>query len=181
MASRRSRWIAPTTSYDYPRARIARSVPTSRRGQRLFYNGTKLPEREDLATTVLFRHGVLETSDKRATLMIKRPLESDRAELIESATGYWAKITQGDRRGADRHTRAGERIVGRWHAEGRVDALLCPLLEHASEEVRYAAAAHLFSLNLAREVPVAVLEELAKNPAGLVAPTARLLLQSRPR
>lgn len=111
--------------------------------------------------------------------MTAHTIETDRAEFVESATGYWSEIAQGDRRRADRHTRAGEKIVGRWHAEGHAEELLRPLLEHENDEVRYAAAAHLLSLELAGDVPVAVLEALAQNPLGLVAPTARLLLRTR--
>ncbi len=62
---------------------------------------------------------------------------------------------------------------------GHAEALLCPLLEHDNDEVRYAAAAHLLSLDLAGDLPVAVLQALAQNPVGLVAPTAKLLLRTR--
>jgi hypothetical protein len=53
--------------------------------------------------------------------------------------------------------------------------LLEPLLDDADDEVRYGAASYLLDTEISERAS-RVLEELAENPKGLLAPTARMRL-----
>jgi len=102
-------------------------------------------------------------------------VEAARARFVATATGYWSAVRERDSRRATAQTEVGDRIVQEWAARGRAVELLGSLLTDSSPEVRYAAAAHLLHRGGAG-VAVPVLEDLERNPTGLVAPTARLLL-----
>ena len=104
-----------------------------------------------------------------------KTLEEARHEFRQTATEFWARLRDKDSRSANKQTDRGDALVAEWSAAGQIDELLLPLLDDANTEVRYAAAAHLLTLGHA-ERAVPVLEELARNPKGLLAPTAGLLL-----
>ena len=90
-----------------------------------------------------------------------------------AAVGYWVGIRNNSAEEANAATARGDEIVRLWGAHAGAEDHLRRLLSDESEEVRYAAAAHLGSSDAAA---IDVLRELARNPQGLVAPTAELLL-----
>jgi hypothetical protein len=104
-------------------------------------------------------------------------MAADRAQFVASAIGYWTAIHDGSAREANAQTDAGDRIVERWAAQGRLFDLLGGLLTDQSPQVRYAAAAHLLSTY--PDVATPVLQELARDPQGMVAVTAKMLLMQR--
>jgi hypothetical protein len=108
--------------------------------------------------------------------MSDREMLADRAAFATTARGVWDTMREKDSRRANAQTEAGDRIVEHWSQQGRAIELLLPLLTDPSTEVRFAAAAHLLNLGAANAA-VRVLEELASNPKGLVAPAAGLLLR----
>jgi hypothetical protein len=100
-----------------------------------------------------------------------------REAFRQSAMGYWAEVRAGDAKSADLQTAAGDVIVATWRRDGRLAELLGPLLQDPSQEVRYAAAAHLLGTELTGHA-VSVLEALQSDPRGLLASTARLRLMT---
>jgi len=106
-------------------------------------------------------------------------LASDRTRFRDAALAYWVSVQSGDTDGANEETDKGDAIVREWATEGRDVELLKPLLVDTDPEVRFAAASYL----LDSDVPEAttVLEELAADPGGMIAPTARLRLMTRRR
>jgi len=107
--------------------------------------------------------------------MSEDELAEARAQFVATANGYWTAIQEADSRRATAQTEEGDGIVETWSAGGRVVELLAPLLTDPSPAVRYAAAAHLLHRGSA-DLAVPVLEDLERDPKGLVAPTATLLL-----
>lgn len=106
-------------------------------------------------------------------------LAADRTRFRDAALAYWVSVQSGDTDGANEETSKGDAIVRVWAAEGRQVELLKPLLNDADPEVRFAAASHLLDANMPEAV--AVLEELAADPSGMIAPAARLRLMTRRR
>jgi len=104
-------------------------------------------------------------------------IDDARAQFRESAVKFWAALREADSDLANSQTAHGDLIVETWAGAGRAGELLEPLLRDDSEEVRYAAAAHLLRLGQTDKA-VSILESLSANPHGLVAPTARLLLRT---
>ena len=104
-------------------------------------------------------------------------LSADRVRFVAYAVGYWTAIHRGNARDANAQTDAADRIVERWASQGRLLDLLGSLLTDQSTQVRYAAAASLLSGY--PEVAAPVLQELARDPHGMVAVTAKMLLMQR--
>ncbi|MBW3613906.1 MAG: hypothetical protein KY439_01165 [Actinobacteria bacterium] len=108
-----------------------------------------------------------------------RDLATARTRFRDAALAYWVCVQSGDTDGANEETEKGDAIVREWTSEGREVELLKPLLVDADPEVRFAAASHLLDANVTEAATV--LEDLAADPAGLIAPTARLRLMTRRR
>lgn len=87
------------------------------------------------------------------------------------ACGYWEAIDGGDAESATGHTTAAEAIAGGWPEPARGQSLAA-LMDDADSRVRYAAAA----CSGPGERAEATLADLADEPTGLIAPTAKLLL-----
>lgn len=90
-----------------------------------------------------------------------------------AAVGYWMGIRDSSAEEANAATARGNEIVRLWRAHAVAEDHLRRLLSDESDEVRYAAAAHLGNSDAAA---IDVLRELTRNPQGFVAPTAELLL-----
>lgn len=108
-----------------------------------------------------------------------RDLAADRTRFRDAALAYWVSVQSGDTDGANEETEKGDAIVRDWATEGREVELLKSLLVDADPEVRFAAASHLLDSDVVEAVTV--LEDLAAEPAGMIAPTARLRLMTRRR
>lgn len=108
-----------------------------------------------------------------------RDLATDRTRFRDAALAYWVSVQSGDTDGANEETDKGDAIVREWASEGREVELLTPLLADADAEVRFAAASHLLDSDVIEAATV--LEDLAADPAGMIAPTARLRLTTRRR
>jgi hypothetical protein len=106
-------------------------------------------------------------------------LAASRARFRDAALAYWVLVHSGDTDGANEETSNGDAIVQEWASMGREIELLKPLLVDADPEVRFAAASHLLDSDI--DEAVSVLEELAADPSGMIAPTARLRLMIRRR
>ena len=105
----------------------------------------------------------------------------DRERFVGHSEQYWDALGSKRKRAAklaNAETAAANAIAAQWANEGRVGDLLLPLLSHHSERARYGAAATLLNYG-APEKAISVLRELASNPRGLIAPTAKLLLLQR--
>lgn len=90
-----------------------------------------------------------------------------------AAVGYWTGIRDNSAEEANAATARGDEIVRLWRVHAVAEDHLRRLLSDDSEEVRYAAAAHLGRSDAAS---IDVLRDLTRNPRGLIAPTAELLL-----
>ncbi|NPU90851.1 MAG: hypothetical protein HPY82_02980 [Gammaproteobacteria bacterium] len=97
-------------------------------------------------------------------------------DFIRNAESYWLDIKGGNSKAANKKIKENEKIVQRLVECDEVVGCLARLLEHESDYVRFSAAAHLVKWGL-REQSIAVLRELAANPKGLVAPTAKIVLE----
>jgi hypothetical protein len=106
-------------------------------------------------------------------------LAASRTRFRDAALAYWVSVLSGDSDGANEETSKGDAIVQEWASMDREVELLKPLLVDADPEVRFAAASHLLDSDI--EEAVSVLEELAADPSGMIAPTARLRLMTRRR
>lgn len=106
-------------------------------------------------------------------------IESVRRSYVQHASQFWELLkTKGAVR-ANRETDALDELIKDWGVQGSVYDLLFPLLAHDDEAVRYAAAAADLLSHGAPVEAIGVLQELAKNPTGFIAPTARLLLMRK--
>jgi hypothetical protein len=103
-------------------------------------------------------------------------LAASRSRFRETALAYWVSVRAGDADAATEQTSKGDAIVQEWARIGREAELLKPLLGDAESEVRFAAASHLLDSD---PEAVSVLEDLAGDSLGLIAPTARLRLMTR--
>lgn len=99
---------------------------------------------------------------------------SARTRYREAALDYWVYVEAGDADAANEEARNGDAIVQELETLGKVVDLLEPLLKDADPEVRFAAASDLLDRGV--EEAARVLEELAADPKGLIAPTAHLRL-----
>ena len=98
-------------------------------------------------------------------------------EYVDCALQFWDALARKGAKAANRISARSGRIVKSWEAAGDTVHKLEPLLTHDSEAVRYAAAADLFTRT--RSVRAAdTLRALSGNGSGLIAPTARLLLET---
>lgn len=104
-------------------------------------------------------------------------LAAARTRFRDAALAYWVSVQSGDSDGANEATEKSDAIVQEWVDQGRKVELLKPLLVDADPEVRFAAASHLFNSDVPEAI--AVLEQLAGDPDGMIAPTARLRLMTR--
>lgn len=105
-------------------------------------------------------------------------MDMDRVSYVEHVRCFWKILeTQGAEQ-ANRETEQSAAIAKRWAGEGCITEFLTPLLAHESESVRYAAAADLLNC-VSSEAAIATLRDIADNPRGLIAPTAKLFLMKR--
>jgi len=105
-------------------------------------------------------------------------IDQDRNAFASHAAEFWRLLRAGDSKSANLQSDAAGCIARLWSERGRGAEFLGPLLAHDDEAVRYAAAAESLSWGEEKDA-VRVLRELAQNPNGLVAPTAKLLLLKR--
>ncbi len=103
------------------------------------------------------------------------------SSFVEAAREFWHALNDG--RGskvANTFSAKAERIVEEWKLDGSATDNLEALLSHTDSTVQYAAAAELLKSGETR-LSLPVLENLSKDPAGLIAPTAKLLLMTHKR
>ena len=105
-------------------------------------------------------------------------IDSDRAEYTEYVQRFWVVLKTDGAVQANIETERSAQIVRRWAAKGSISELLTPLLSHEMESVRYAAAADLLNQAPSEEA-IGVLREIASNPSGFIAPTAKLFLMKQ--
>jgi hypothetical protein len=105
----------------------------------------------------------------------RRDLAEDRQRVAELAVEFWWLLRSGaPARDANAATARTERLIAHWAATDQVAALLEPLLDDGSAEVRYVAAAHLHRHGPSDRAR-GVLRDLARGGHGPVSAMAQLL------
>ncbi|MRW82626.1 hypothetical protein GJ698_00785 [Pseudoduganella sp. FT26W] len=105
--------------------------------------------------------------------MMKNEVSTEQDEFIKNAVGYWQCIENGNSKSANLAEKRNKKII--MHLGNFATALLEPLLSHPSDAVRFAAAAHLMKTEVSDEA-AKVLQDLAQNPLGLMALSAKAIL-----
>ncbi len=100
-------------------------------------------------------------------------ISADQERFANNAVEYWKKIEEGDSKSANLAEKRNKKIVSQ--VGNSAPNFLAPLLSHPSDEVRFAAAAHLMNTD-DRNKATLVLHELAKKPTGFLALSAKAIL-----
>lgn len=110
----------------------------------------------------------------RKAVMIENKFSLDQEKFANNAIEYWKKIEEGDSRAANLAEKRNKKIVSQL---GSVASnFLAPLLSYPLDEVRFAAAAYLMNTD-SRNQAALILRELAQNPTGFLALSARAILE----
>jgi hypothetical protein len=104
--------------------------------------------------------------------------KTDQKKFIENSQAYWDAIRDGRSDLANELEKSTAQIVKAWEEEHTAQLFLMEMLDSASNEVRFFAAAYFVGLKDANNQPaVAVLEDLCNSDTGLISASASTILR----
>lgn len=106
--------------------------------------------------------------------MLETDFSKDREKFVNNSIEYWKRIEEGNSKSANLAEKRNKKIVSQ--LGNSASDFLTPLLSHPSDDVRFAAAAHLMNTE-ARIEATLVLRQLAQKPTGFLALSAKAILE----